>query len=74
MGTDERRLADRILSALELALDQEELEVAEHLGRAVEETLTRFGGPGAVDRRESPEDILAAMDRLDQLRRRTMAG
>lgn len=74
MGVDERRLGDRILNALELALEQENLEVAELLARALEETLTAFGGPGAIDRRELPDSMLAAFEGLDHLRRRTLAG
>lgn len=74
MGAEERRLSDRILSALELAIDQEDLGVAEHLAKALEEALTRFGGPGVPDRRELPDDMLVVLDRLDHLRRRTLAG
>lgn len=74
MGVDERRLGDRILHALELALEQENLECAELLARALEEALTGFGGPGAIDRRELPDAMLAAFEGLDRLRRRTLAG
>ncbi|WP_448202959.1 hypothetical protein [Azospirillum sp. sgz302134] len=70
MTDRDRRLGDRILQALDLALTQEQLEVAEHLARALEETLTRFGGAGAVDHRELSESTLLAFDRLDQLRRK----
>lgn len=65
---DERRLGDRILHALELALDQQELDVSELLCRALETALTRFGGKDAVEHRSVPEPILAAFDRLDRLR------
>lgn len=73
MSDTERRLGDRILEALHLALDQDELEVAEHLARALEETLTRFGGKGAVDQRDLPESMLQAFDRLDQLRHKALS-
>ncbi len=66
---DERRLGDRILWALELALDQENLEVAEHLALAFEAAMTRFGGPDAVEQRELPEGMLRVYERLDALRR-----
>ncbi|CAO3354244.1 hypothetical protein [Azospirillum melinis] len=69
MTLNDRRLGDRILAALELALEQEHLDVAEHLARALEETLTRFGGPDAVDHRELSAGMLQAFDRLDGLRR-----
>ena len=65
---DERRLGDRILYALELALEQKDLDVAELLAKALEATLTRFGGPNAVDKRDLPERMLAAFDGLDRLR------
>ncbi|WP_029008451.1 hypothetical protein [Azospirillum halopraeferens] len=65
---DERRLGDRILHALELALEQEELEVCEHLARALEESLTRFGGPGRSDRRDLPPGMVDAFERLERLR------
>lgn len=68
--TAERRLGDRILHALELALDEEDLEVSEHLARALEETLTRFGGAGRTERRDVPPGMLEAFERLDRLRRR----
>ncbi|WP_052709900.1 hypothetical protein [Azospirillum thiophilum] len=69
MISNDRRLGDRILAALEMALEQKHLEVAEHLARALEETLTRFGGPDAVDHRQVSAGLLQAFDRLDELRR-----
>ncbi|WP_372397219.1 hypothetical protein ABMY26_24505 [Azospirillum sp. HJ39] len=69
MISNDRRLGDRILAALELALEQKHLEVAEHLACALEETLTRFGGPDAVDHRQVSAGLLHAFDRLDELRR-----
>jgi len=66
----ERRLGDRILKALELALDQDDLEVSEHLELAFEAVMTRFGGPDAVENRDVPEGMLRAYERLDDLRRR----
>ncbi|MBP2312419.1 hypothetical protein [Azospirillum soli] len=73
MIENDRRLGDRILSALELALEQENLEVSEHLAKALEETLTRFGGAGVEDHRDLSENLLLALDRLDRLRRRELA-
>jgi len=69
-AADERRLGDRILGALELALDQDDLEVSEHLELALEAVMTRFGGPDVVEQRDVPEGMLRAYDRLDELRRR----
>ena len=70
MLADERRLGDRILMAFTLALDQDDLEVAELLERAFEATMTRFGGPGATDLRDVPDGMIRAYERLDQLRHR----
>ena len=71
---DERRLGDRILHALELALDQRNLEVSELLCKALETALTGFGGAGAVDKRPVPESILGAFERLDRLRHEVIGG
>ena len=71
---DERRLGDRILHALELALDQQDLEVAEMLCKALETALTRFGGRGIVEHRPVPEPVLTAFCRFDQLRHAKLGG
>ena len=67
--SNERRLGDRILSALDLALDQGHLDVAEHLVRALEDTLTRFGGPNAVEHRDLSAGMVHAFEKLEKLRR-----
>ncbi|MEI6985811.1 MAG: hypothetical protein WCK65_06770 [Rhodospirillaceae bacterium] len=66
----ERRLGDRILAVLHLALDQDDLDVAAHLERAFEAAMTRFGGPDAVENRDVPDGMAQAYERLDALRRR----
>jgi len=66
----ERRLGDRILFALELALEQDDLVVAELLLHALDVTLSRFGGPGAVEHRDLTERWVAAFERLGALRHR----
>ncbi len=68
MLADERRLGDRILTALHLALDQGNLEVAELLERAFESAMTSFGGPGATELRDVPAGMTRAYERLDELR------
>ena len=70
MVADERRLGDRILAALNLALDQDDLDVAEPLERAFEASMTRFGGPDAIELRDIPEGMERAYERLDALRQR----
>lgn len=67
---DKIRLSDRILSALELALSQEDLKTSELLTRALEMAMTRNTGGGEfIERREYPPELEAAMDRLDILRK-----
>lgn len=63
------RLSDRILSALELSLEQDDLKVSELLTRALEHSMTRNTGGGEfVERRDYPAEIERAMDKLYVLR------
>lgn len=63
------RLSDRILSALELSLDQDDLKISELLTRALEHSMTRNTGGGEfVERRDYPPEIEEAMSRLNDLR------
>lgn len=71
---NDRRLGDRILHALDLALEQHDLDVAEHLALALELTLTRFGGPDAVEKRPPPAALDSAFERLTALRAAAGAG
>lgn len=71
---EDRRLGDRILSALELALDQGDVDVADQLVSALELALTRFGGPGALEKRDVPAGLEDAYLRLDALRRQSRAA
>ena len=66
---DKIRLSDRILSALDLALEQKDLKIAEALTRALELSMTRNSGGGEfIERRDYPPEIERAMDRLFDLR------
>jgi hypothetical protein len=67
-GYHDRRLCDRIMHALDLALEQKELEASELLWRSLEIVLTRFGGPGAVEKRDPPSDFDSLQARLQALR------
>ena len=63
------RLSDRILFALELALDQADTEIASALVKALEMSMTRNTGGGEfVERRDYPPEIESAMDKLDELK------
>ena len=63
------RLSDRILSALELSLEQDDLGISEMLTTALERSMTRkTGGSEFVERREYPPEIERAMQSLKELR------
>jgi len=62
------RLSDRILGSLELALNQEDVKIAELLTSALELAMTRNSGGGEfIERRDYPPEIESAMDRLSAL-------
>lgn len=64
------RLSDRILYALELALEQEDVALAELLTRALELSMTRNTGGGEfIERRDYPSEIEQALDYLTYLKR-----
>ena len=64
------RLCDKVLEALNLAIDQKDLDISEMLANALELSLTRnAGGPGFVERRDFADDLMAAMDKLDLLKK-----
>jgi hypothetical protein len=73
MDIDERskiRLSDRILSALELALEQDDVRIAELLTSAMELSMTRNTGGGEfIERRDYPPEIEKAMDKLQKLKK-----
>jgi len=63
------RLSDRILFALEMALLQEDVPIADNLARALEMSMTRNTGGGEfVERRDYPPEIEAALNKLDALK------
>jgi hypothetical protein len=64
---DERRLGERILIAFDRALEQDDLEVAGQLHKALELVMLR-PIPGEIERRSPPVALLAAFARLERLR------
>jgi hypothetical protein len=69
------RLSDRILSALELALEQDDFKIAELLTRAMELSMTRNTGGGEfIERRDYPPEIETAMDKLQDLKKNLSTG
>ena len=69
------RLSDRILFALELALEQGDLAISELLTRGIEMSMTRNTGGGEfVERRDYPADLETAMKRLNELKDEKKTG
>ena len=69
------RLSDRILYALELALDQNDVSISETLTRALEMSMTRNTGGGEfIERRDYPAAMEAAMKKLNELRQKRIGG
>lgn len=65
------RLSDRILFALELAIQQEDIELAEILNSAMEMSMTRkTGGGDFVERRDYPMAVEELMKQLRVLKAR----
>lgn len=63
------RLSDRILYALEMALEQKDLELSEHLNTALELAMTRNAGGGEfIERRDYPRQIEEALTALRGLK------
>ncbi len=70
-NSKEDRLSDRILFALELALEQESAEIAEKLVHALDMSMTRNTGGGEfVERRDYPPSIETALKKLNEIRAR----
>jgi hypothetical protein len=69
------RLSDRILFALELALDQDDIEISEKLIHVLDMSMTRNTGGGEfVERRDYPESMENAIDRFYALKKNAQTG
>jgi hypothetical protein len=65
------RLSDRILYALELALEQEDVTLSEILVKALELSMTRNTGGGEfIERRDYPPAMERALDRLAAIKKK----
>lgn len=77
INLDERqkiRLSDRIVNALDLAVEQQDLKVAEKLNQALELSMTRNTGGGEfIERREYPPEIEQVVERFEELRKKETA-
>lgn len=68
---DRARLSDRILTALQLSLEQGDIAVSEKLNDALELSLTRKAGGGEfVERRTYPPAIEDAVAKLTALKKK----
>ncbi len=69
LSKEQIRLSDRILSALELSLEQDDIKISELLTKALDLAMTRNTGGGEfIERRDYPPEIEAAMGILNDLR------
>jgi hypothetical protein len=63
------RLSDRIIYALELSLEQDDIEISETLFKALELSMTRnTGGGDFIERRDYPAEMEKAYNLLTNLR------
>lgn len=69
MALEYKRLSDRILFAFELAVEQEDLNIANHLMQAMETAITRTaGGKDFTERRELAPEYQAAITQYEDLK------
>ena len=67
--SNKERLADRIFDALELAIEQSDIEIADILVRAMELAMTRNTGGGEfVERRDYTAELEQALAKLKALK------
>lgn len=66
----EQRLADRILEALTLSLDQKDVAISELLTRALEMSMTRnAGGRDFIERRDFSDAVEQSLTKLSALKK-----
>ena len=69
MALEYKRLSDRILFALELAVEQGDLGISENLVAAMEQAITRAtGGKDFVERRQLSPEYDAVLSQYDELK------
>ena len=69
---EKRRLADKVIVALNQACDQNEIEIAEHLLHALELILSGYGGDTSIEKRKELSDIVEAFSRTLALKRQSV--
>ena len=69
MALEYKRLSDRILFALELAVEQDDLAIATDLVHAMEKSITRAaGGASFAERRELAPEYEAVLTQYEELK------
>jgi hypothetical protein len=68
-----RRLSDKILAAFNQACEQKQVDTAEHLLRALELSLTRYGGQNNSDKRSHLGPVVEAFGKLETLRQKQIS-
>ena len=68
-----RRLSDKILAAFNQACEQKQVDTAEHLLRALELSLTRYGGQNNSDKRSQLGPVVEAFGKLETLRQKQVS-
>jgi hypothetical protein len=69
MALEYKRLSDRILFALELSVEQDDLSISDDLVSAMEKAITRAtGGSGFVERRELAPEYDSVLSQYDDLK------
>ena len=70
ISIEKLRLGDRILTALELAIEQEDIQIAEILHKALDLSMTRNTGGGEFfERRDYPLNVEKALEKLETLQK-----
>jgi hypothetical protein len=73
VDAEKRRLADKVIAAVNQACDQNELEIAQHLVLALELILSRQGGKESEEKRNELSDIIDAFNRTIELKRQAVS-
>lgn len=69
MALEYKRLSDRILFALELAVEQGDIQIADDLVSAMEKSITRAtGGSNFQERRELAPEYDAVLSQYDEMK------
>lgn len=69
MALEYKRLSDRILFAFELAVEQEDMDIAEALMKALDKAITRSaGGKEFTERRDLAPEYQAALSQYEELK------